>query len=78
MIFHSGPPPPFVGGGGRGLDFWTQQNPEETEIFQNQGAGEDGKGEFFKFSSGKKIAGDETLNRKQNFRMNLKMFSWVI
>ena len=46
--------------------------------------GERGKEEFLKFSlgvggggggGGGRIAGDETLNRKENFRMNLKMFS---
>ena len=34
------------------------------------------KEEFLKFSLGG-IAGDETSNRKQNFRMNIKMFSQV-
>ena len=38
---------------------------------------EEGRGIFEIFIGGK-IAGDETSNRKQNFRMNLKMFSWVI
>ena len=39
------------------------------------------KEEFLKFSLGEGmggIAGGETSNRKQNFKMNLKMFSWVI
>ena len=59
------------------LDFLTQPNPEGTGIFQNQwGGGEKktGGGKFLKLSSGK-TAGDETSNRKQNFRMNLQMFS---
>ena len=38
---------------------------------------EAGKGSFEIFIGGE-IAGDETSNRKQNFRMNLKMFWWVI
>ena len=57
----------------RGLDFWTQRNLGGTKIFQNQ-RGERGKGELLNFSLGEKIIGDETSNRKQNFRLNLKMF----
>ena len=30
---------------------------------------------FGGWGGGGRIAGDETLNRKENFRMNLKMFS---
>ena len=30
---------------------------------------------IFEIFIGGKIAGDETSNRRQNFRMNLKMFS---
>ena len=46
------------------------------EIFQNQG-GKKKKGErgIFEIFIQRKIAGDETSNRKQNLRMNLKMFS---
>ena len=41
------------------------------------GGGEKKKGErgIFEIFIRGKIAGDETSNRKQNFRMNLKMFS---
>ena len=48
----------------------TQQNPGETEIFQNQG-GKKKKGErgVFEIFIGGKIPGDETSNRKQNFRI---------
>ena len=61
------------------LDYWTQWNPGETEIIQNQGGkGQRGERGIFKIFIGGKIAGDGTSNRKQNFRVNLKMFSWVI
>ena len=64
---------PFVGGG---LDLRTQQNLGGTEIFQNQG-GKKKRGErgIFEIFLGGEIAGGETSNRKQNFRMSLKMFS---
>ena len=68
--------PPFVKG--RGLDFWTQRNPGGAEIFENQeGKKKRGERGVFEIFIEGKIAGDETSNRKQNFRMNLKMFSWV-
>ena len=59
-----------------GLDLRTQQNLGGTEIFQNQG-GKKKRGErgIFEIFLGGKIAGGETSNRKQNFRMSLKMFS---
>ena len=63
MLTHSGSPSPFPG---------------RIEIFQNQGGkkkrGERGIFEIF-IGVGWGIAGDETSNRKQNSRMNLKMFS---
>ena len=63
MLTHSAPPSPFPG---------------RTEIFQNEGGekkrGERGISEIF-IGGGWGIAGDETSNRKQNSRMNLKMFS---
>ena len=42
--------------------------------------GEEKEGErgVFEIFVGEKIAADKTSNRKQNFRMNLKMFSRVI
>ena len=50
-----------------------------TEIFQNQrGGGGGGRGsgkKNFEIFIGREIAGDETSNRKHNFRINLKMFS---
>ena len=77
-------PPPTLWRGG--LDFWTQQNLEELKFFKiKRGGGgggggggrESGKKNFEIFIGGK-IAGDETSNRKHNFRINLKMFSWII
>ena len=68
------------------MDFWTQRNPGGTKIFQNQGGSRGGGGggvgggeerggkKIFEIFIGGKIAGDETSNRKQNFRM----FSWVV
>ena len=46
-----------------------------TEIFQNQeGKKKRGERGFFEIFIGGKIAGDETSNRKQNFRIILKCF----
>ena len=69
-------PPPLLPLCGGGLDLRTQQNLGGTEIFQNQG-GKKKRGErgIFEIFLGWKIAGGETSNRKQNFRMILKMFS---
>ena len=51
----------------------------ELKFFIIKGGGgqgeKEGEGEFLKFSLGGGIAGDKTSNRKQNLRMNLKMFS---
>ena len=76
---HSGSPP-CEGGGGAG--FLNSTKSEGNQNFsKSMGRGERGKEEFLKFSFGVGeggvggIAGDETLNRKENFRMNLKMFS---
>ena len=72
--------PPLVKGGG-GAGFLNSTKSEGNQNFSKlMGRGERGKEEFLKFSFGVGggvggIAGDETLNRKENFRMNLKMFS---
>ena len=61
---------PFVKGG---TGFLNSTISEGTEIFQNQGRGGGGekkRGEkegVFEMFIGGRIAGDETLNRKQNF-----------
>ena len=57
---------------------WTQQNPGGTESRGEEKEGGGGGRGIFEIFIGRKIAGDETSNRKQNFRMNFKMFSWVI
>ena len=59
-VSHSGSPlspPPFVNGWeGGGLDFLTQPNLGETEIFRNQrGKKNRGNWEFLKFSLGEKL-----------------------
>ena len=55
----------------------------EPKFFKINGeGGREGKRGIFEIffggwggGGGGRIAGDETLNRKENFRMNLKMFS---
>ena len=72
--FHSRFPPPFVKGGN--WIFELNEIRGERKFFKIKGERKrGGKGEFLKFSLGGEIAGDQTSNRKQNFRMNLKMFS---
>ena len=72
-------------GGGGATGFLKSTKSGGTEIFQNQGGGGGGEKKWggggegnFEIFIGGKIAGDETSNGKQTFRMNLKMFSWVI
>ena len=59
-----------------GTGFLNSTKSGGTEIFQNQG-GKKKRGErvVFEIFIWGKIAGEETSNRKQNFRMNFKMFS---
>ena len=66
--FHSGFPPPFV----KGEDWIFERNEIRGERKFFKIKGERG---IFEIFIGGTIAGDQTSNRKQNFRMNLKMFS---
>ena len=47
----------------------------ELKFFKIKGEEKEGEGGIFEIFIGGKIAGDEPSNRKQNFRINLKMFS---
>ena len=76
MTSHSGSPPPFVKAGGANWIFELNEIWGELKFFKiMRGSKREGKVEFLKFSLRGGIAGDETSNRKQNFRMNFKMFS---
>ena len=60
-----------MGGGGGGGD-WTFELNEiqgELKFFKIKGGGERGERGVFEIFIGGKFAGDETSNRKQNFRI---------